>query len=297
MEMMPDKLERQIKAPISTSCDKHERKTLNMKLEKQVCLAKSEYEFQREEERFRKRTLSRPAEVNILPEKVPPTFNISPDTTGRKRKFSSSELLPIPPGLEKILNDIDIVAEHSANGIVQRRARLDAILFNTLATAKGSSSADESVQSVCLHTDIYMKMPWESKKGLQLLWGRPDYSLWYGEPGKMETNLVVCAAKELGGIREYQVLTYMAMIHHARRMAGREDTSVCGIATDTFHWAFLRLYNDSKYSVHTYFWDQGQQLEVIANLRRIIDHAGGLARSLKSDSSFEKLSGLEFVAP
>ncbi|GKZ43962.1 hypothetical protein AbraIFM66951_005619 [Aspergillus brasiliensis] len=205
------KLERQIKASISTNCDNQESRTLNKEIEKQFSLAKSEYECERDQERFKKGTPSHPAEAIISPQKVGPTFKISPDTTGGNWELSSSERLPIPSGLKEILRDLDLVAEHSADRVVQGRARLDAILFKALATAI-ISSADAPIHSVYLQTDKYINMPWESDTGLQFLWGRVDYSLWYGGPGKMETNFVVCAAS-LGQISYYRVLTYMGELH------------------------------------------------------------------------------------
>lgn len=36
------------------------------------------------------------------------------------------------------------------------------------------------------------------------------------------------------------------MVHHARQMAGRKDTSLYGLATHGSCWEFIRLDNDDK---------------------------------------------------
>lgn len=38
------------------------------------------------------------------------------------------------------------------------------------------------------------------------------------------------------------------MLHQARRAAGRHDTAIYGVATDSNIWEFIRLGNDSKVS-------------------------------------------------
>lgn len=39
------------------------------------------------------------------------------------------------------------------------------------------------------------------------------------------------------------------MLHHARKRANREDTSVYGIGTDSESWTFLYLNNKSEVSL------------------------------------------------
>lgn len=99
------------------------------------------------------------------------------------------------------------------------RARIDAVLFSTLAAAKReersnqirmSSSSTQSVRSVHLQFEKDIKMEWTfPNKQRWLVTGRTDYSLWYGEPGQIEANLVVCKAKRKGVIGVEQTLVYM----------------------------------------------------------------------------------------
>lgn len=105
---------------------------------------------------------------------IAPTFKISRNTTGGKWELTASELMPIPTGLKEIFKDLDIVAEYSGDYIVQRRVLSAAILFKTLEMVKTPSSADKAIRSVYLHTEKYLKMPWEIDKGLQILWGKTD---------------------------------------------------------------------------------------------------------------------------
>lgn len=103
------------------------------------------------------------------------------------------------------------------------RARIDAVLFSTLAAAKReersnqnrmSSSSTQSVRSVHLQFEKDMKMEWTfPNKQRWLVTGRTDYSLWYGEPGQMEANLVVCEAKRKGVMGVDQTLVLHGSVY------------------------------------------------------------------------------------
>ncbi|KAJ5686343.1 hypothetical protein N7536_008962 [Penicillium majusculum] len=71
--------------------------------------------------------------------------------------------------------------------------------------------------------------------GKEYLSGVVAYSLWFGMPENYETNLVMVEAKKTEAVDSgmFQCLTYMAIIHHARKKAKMKDTSVYGIAPDS----------------------------------------------------------------
>jgi len=64
---------------------------------------------------------------------------------------------------------------------------------------------------------------------------------------KQHTFLAVLEAKR-GGMFDSafpQLLAYMATIHHARREAGKKNTTVYGIMSDGLHYAFVEVDNNS----------------------------------------------------
>ncbi|RAH58424.1 hypothetical protein BO85DRAFT_487151 [Aspergillus piperis CBS 112811] len=304
MEVIINRLEASIKAAISRSVGEQKKNELDPELSKHFDLAKKE---SRQEQQGQGSSYSYKAVTSIKPEDVEKTFGISVDSTGGNWTLSAKDRVAIPQHLREALRDIDIVIEGAPLNEAHTRARIDAVLFSTLAAAKReersnqnrmSSSSTQSVRSVHLQFEKDMKMEWTfPNKKRWLVTGRTDYSLWYGEPGQMEANLVVCEAKRKGVMGVDQTLVYMAMLHQARRAAGRHDTAIYGVATDSNIWEFIRLGNDSKYSVAHYRWDHGQGIQIISTLRRIIDHASGLTgggAALGRKRTLSQASGIEF---
>ncbi|GFG09902.1 hypothetical protein IFM5058_04657 [Aspergillus udagawae] len=91
----------------------------------------------------------------------------------------------------------------------------------------------------------------------------------------------------------------LTMLHHARKRAGRNDTIVYGIVTDTDEWRFLCIDKQSRYSGCIMSWDKGQQVDIISTIYKILNHAAALAQALEAPSlteysSVEDASGLEW---
>ncbi|OJJ70067.1 hypothetical protein ASPBRDRAFT_197773 [Aspergillus brasiliensis CBS 101740] len=301
MEEILIRLEKNVKDAISKISIRKRGKTIDKQIDTCFDLAKTETQKQQQVEKS-----SRPLKpvTTLKPEEIPVVFGISEDASSGKWNIPSRDRLPVPQHLRAMLSDIDIVTKGSPRNEAQTRTRIDAILISTLAAARKDGSTAQtrdsissmgSVHSVHLQFEKDIHLPWDIENKPHMLSGRIDYSLWYGNPGDMEANLVVCEAKKQGESGRYQALGYMAMIHKARKMAGRKDTSVWGIATDSFSWDFLHLDND-QYTMCTYHWNHGQAVEVVSTLRKIIDHASGLIGGtvLGRKRTLEEASEIDF---
>ncbi|GKZ36290.1 hypothetical protein AbraIFM66950_007323 [Aspergillus brasiliensis] len=303
MDSIFNRLEAKVKSAIATVVDKQKQKVLDKEIDKCFALAKTESQQGDQA----KSSCPHKAVTSIKPENTGKIFGISVDPTGGNWSLTSRDRIPVPQHLRETLRDIDIVTEGAPLNEAHTRVRIDAVLFSTLAAAKReerstqnrlSSSSAQSVRSVHLQFEKDMKMEWTfPDKKRWLVSGRTDYSLWYGEPGEMEANLVVLEAKRMGEVGVYQALICMAMLHRARREAGRHDTAIYGVATDSNTWEFVRLGNNSKYSVAHYKWDHGQGIEIISTLRKVIDHASGLTAggaALGKKRTRSQASGIDF---
>ncbi|OJI79677.1 hypothetical protein ASPTUDRAFT_194469 [Aspergillus tubingensis CBS 134.48] len=260
MEAIINRLEARIKAAISRSVGE-QKKELDPELSKHFDLAKTE-------SHQGQTPCPHKAVISIKPEDVEKTFGISVDSTGGNWTLSAKNRIAIPQHLRETLRDIDLVTEGAPLNEAHTRARIDAVLFSTLAAAKReersnqirmSSSSTQSVRSVHLQFEKDIKMEWTF----------PNKQRW----------LVT------------------AMLHQARRAAGRHDTAIYGVATDSNIWEFIRLGNDSKYSVAHYRWDHGHGIQIISTLRRIINHASGLTgggATLGRKRTLSQASGIEF---
>ncbi|GFF58627.1 hypothetical protein IFM51744_09627 [Aspergillus udagawae] len=122
---------------------------------------------------------------------------------------------------------------------------------------------------------------------------------------RLETILVaVLASKKRESASAYgslhlQFEKNLTMLHHARTRAGRNDTIVYGIVTDTDEWRFLCIDKQSRYSGCIMSWDKGQQVDIISTIYKILNHAAALAQALEAPSlteysSVEDASGLEW---
>ncbi|KAH8431024.1 uncharacterized protein LDX57_008685 [Aspergillus melleus] len=180
---------------------------------------------------------------------------------------------------------------------------ITAVLYTTLASRKRADlnrtkswSCFESLtryDCVQFQHETQLKLPWFYKKGRVTLTGKADYSLWYGDYEDQEANLLIVEAKREGVDGFYQVLAYMAMIHHARKKAGRRDTTVWGISTNGDKWEFVRLDADSTVKSVMYAFHNQQGPDIIGMLYLIINHAAGLAPSTSRTSSMARKRTLE----
>ncbi|KAL2861899.1 hypothetical protein BJX68DRAFT_260699 [Aspergillus pseudodeflectus] len=103
-------------------------------------------------------------------------------------------------------------------------------------------------------------------------------SLRWGSRANVETNLVVVQAKEFYHASSCvpQAITYMAILYHARKQAGRFNSPIYGLATDSWNWYFLRLDPDGVVSKHMVDWHT-DPVEVVSHIHKIMDHAACLA--------------------
>ncbi|KAL2872486.1 uncharacterized protein BJX67DRAFT_376301 [Aspergillus lucknowensis] len=196
------------------------------------------------------------------------TFGLKRDVSPGIWTLESRERRTIPEHLGAILADYALAYGGSPDKEAFARARLDAILCTTLAAKKrqefGQCGQDKgmgkwaSVQSIgsfkSLHweTEMPMKLPWTYLKKPHIISGKTDYSLFYVNRGEAETNMVIVEAKKRVNIGKFQAMAYMAMLHHARKKAGRANTTIYGIATDSYDWCFLRFDPQGKISSHVF---------------------------------------------
>lgn len=93
------------------------------------------------------------------------------------------------------------------------RVRLNQILGLTLGFAKEIGIVKEHSEEKALSRGYEVPLRRVARVGrkLKTLSGRPDYALWYGDEGALETNLVIIEAKTslAIGAGEKQLLAYM----------------------------------------------------------------------------------------
>ncbi|KKK13134.1 hypothetical protein ARAM_006973 [Aspergillus rambellii] len=121
--------------------------------------------------------------------------------------------------------------------------------------AHGASRANEAsircklnLLLVCAH-DLYSPVKWKGKTWM--LSGRPDYGIWYGEEEDIDLNVVIMEAKRPNSGTEGipPALAYMGCVHKQRKDLGKTDTTVYGISTDAMNFTFMKLDNESRWSV------------------------------------------------
>ncbi|KAJ6138333.1 hypothetical protein N7471_004819 [Penicillium samsonianum] len=205
----------------------------------------------------------------------PPTeFELSP---------SKTEQASLPPHLDSILADYDMATGGSPKNEALIRSRIDVIILTTLVKMKReflakprTSVTSSSLKSVHLQFEREIKFVWKSGKRRVRLAGIVDYSLWYGMPNDYATNMAMVEATQPHLIKQgvFQCLAYMAMIHKTRKQANVPDTSVYGIATDSFEWVFIRIRPNGEYVKKSYEWALSSQ-EIVSMLAKIFAQAAG----------------------
>ena len=73
-----------------------------------------------------------------------------------------------------------------------------------------------------------------------------DYVLWYGHCWELETNMIAMKSKSPVP-QSWILLRNMSIIHHARKLAGR-DAVLYGVITDGSKWVFIHLTNWGRVS-------------------------------------------------
>ncbi|GIK07105.1 hypothetical protein Aspvir_002760 [Aspergillus viridinutans] len=124
---------------------------------------------------------------------------------------------------------------------------------------------------------------------------RAPWTIWHGDEEDAGVSIVIFQT-EVGYNAEAEscCLAYMGAIHRARK-AIHQDACIYGIATDGQHWIFIRIDNESKFSIgyNNHALDQ-----VYTILRTMVRHAMHLASQRVAASTTEKLpSSIRFYDP
>ncbi|KAJ5199332.1 hypothetical protein N7491_000112 [Penicillium cf. griseofulvum] len=219
---------------------------------------------------------------------IPQIFSLKRvDPSDNELSPSEGEMVSLPRYLELVLADYDLATGGSPPNEALLRSRIDVIMLSTLAKMKyeskanprlsiGSALSTDTIKSLHLQFERSIKRPWKVKGERVLLSGVVDYFLWFGKPDDYETNLVMVEAKKpeflKGGM--LQCLAYMGMIHNARKMSKMYDTSVYGVATDSFEWQFIHIRESGEFAIRSYHWDTSKS-KIVSLLYMIFETAAG----------------------
>ncbi|KAL2851633.1 hypothetical protein BJY01DRAFT_244966 [Aspergillus pseudoustus] len=230
--------------------------------------------------------------------------------------LKSSERRRVPDYLRSALRDYDLAFGDVPMNEAIVRVRLNVILLTTLAVKKReefgqygrekqpnkrtSTDTADSYKSLhwALETHVSYNVTYKNKT--TLVRGRMDYALWYGNRDEAETNMVVVEAKRKGSYGEglHQALAYIGIIRSARKEAGRKNTTIWGIATDSWSWTFIRVDPHGQVLTQAYSWVEGESIEIISHLHKKMQHAACLSpaqsNTLSRQPIVEEISGLSF---
>ncbi|KAL2827173.1 hypothetical protein BDW59DRAFT_179191 [Aspergillus cavernicola] len=236
-------------------------------------------ESQKDKKSFKLPTI---AVTDIRPQDVYPTFYLKgDDEAGDEWHLKPQERRPVPEHLRAILSDYAQALGDADQNEEVTRARLDYGQEKDKGK-RTSTQSTASFKSLHWQFETPIKFPWRYKGKVHLISGRTDYSLWYGGPNEAETNMVVVEARKRGSTGK----------------AGRANTAIYGISTDSYSWTFLRLGANEKVSSHYLVWNEGKQVEIISQIHRIMSHAAVLSPASTNVSgkqpSVEEETGLSW---
>ncbi|KAL4914884.1 hypothetical protein BDW62DRAFT_204104 [Aspergillus aurantiobrunneus] len=208
------------------------------------------------------------AVTDLLPQEVKDIFSLEYEDP------ESAWTLTFENGnhLRCLLDDYDLAFGKAEKHEAVVRARINAIVLNTLAAKKREEFGQHAAN----------KQP-AKRTSTQ---------------NEAETNMVIVEAKKYGSgsLRRDQAIAYMGMLHHGRKNAGRPNTAIYGIATDSYDWTFIRLSPEGNLVILTLSWKAGHGKEIISHLHKIMDHAALLSpvptHTLSRQQTVEELSGL-----
>ncbi|CAG7996292.1 unnamed protein product [Penicillium salamii] len=183
----------------------------------------------------------------LSPKDVPKMFGL---TKVLDAEFDSVVPVPLPEDLKIWLVWVDHA--HGASPDDEASVRLKLNLLLVRAHNLVSSSQDKSARPL----NIQMERTWafrpvEWKGKTYTLSGRPDYGIWYGKEEDIDLNVIIMEAKRPTNSSQGipQALAYMACVHRCRKDIGKADTTVYGIATDAAIFTFMKLDNESRWSI------------------------------------------------
>ncbi|GFF55194.1 hypothetical protein IFM58399_10009 [Aspergillus lentulus] len=198
--------------------------------------------------------------ADIQPQDVRRFLRLQPDPDPSSCwQLTAQDKIQGPEYLGSILSGYWRAAGRDSENKVLLRARLETILVAVLASKKRESAS--AYGSLHLQFEKNLSLPWSYQNKGYVLEGTTDYSIW--------------------------------------ERAGRNDTTVYGIVTDTDEWRFLCIDKESRYSGCIMSWDKGQQGDIISTIYKILNHAAALAQALEAPSlteyrSVEDSGGLEW---
>ncbi|KAL3462380.1 hypothetical protein BJX64DRAFT_288500 [Aspergillus heterothallicus] len=171
-------------------------------------------------------------------------------------RLNENERVCLPIPLEVVLADFAKATQRSAQNEFLIRSRLDAILYLTLADSHRSAlyghdlitpAVGQHIDSVSWATEKHISQNIVYQNSCSNPNGSMDYTLWWGSPDDLETNIVVVAAKRKNASTQScaQALVAMTMIHAVRRQTGQKDCRVFGVGTDSVDFHFLAIDSDS----------------------------------------------------
>ncbi|PTU25066.1 hypothetical protein P175DRAFT_0409036, partial [Aspergillus ochraceoroseus IBT 24754] len=145
--------------------------------------------------------------------------------------------IPVPQDLKLWLEKSD--RAHGASRANEASIRCKLNLLLVCAHDLVSSSLHNSASPLNIQMErtwAYSPVKWKGKTWM--LSGRPDYGIWYGEEEDIDLNVVIMEAKRPNSGTEGipPALAYM-------------DTTVYGISTDAMNFTFMKLDNESRWSV------------------------------------------------
>ncbi|KAL2850534.1 hypothetical protein BJX68DRAFT_266737 [Aspergillus pseudodeflectus] len=169
------------------------------------------------------------------------------------------------------------------------RVRINAILVMSLAFAKTKVLGRANARQFSAAEDRLRTLFWGHDQGISL-WeaflskceirqAAIHYVLWYGDPGELETNLVVIRVDEPLHVAGDNVdclrgLAAASMVHHSRNTQPVLEETY-GIVTDGLRWLFFFVGKEDEYSSLSLDWSQGevQQHAVVGLIGKILDRA------------------------
>ncbi|KAL4782579.1 hypothetical protein BJX76DRAFT_358841 [Aspergillus varians] len=229
----------------------------------------------------------------------------------------ASERRGMPSHLRQMLADWDEAFRGADQNEQVIQGRLNSIVVAILAAkrreeyghhgaGKGSNKRT-STESLTQYKSLRwalerpLTFKWKIKGKMTEIQGCMDFALWYGSRENVETNMVVVEAKRLhnASLGVPQAIIYMAILHNARKQAGRTNSPIYGIATDSWDWNFLRLDPNGVVSTRFVNWHK-DPIEVISLIHKIMDQAACLtpvsSQALSRQPTVEGSSDLDWLS-
>ncbi|EGE06898.1 hypothetical protein TEQG_05951 [Trichophyton equinum CBS 127.97] len=192
----------------------------------------------------------------------------------------------------KLLRELGYVTGRSASNEAYIRCALNLILVSCIGEEKRRAgnihARDQRTQAsfqppprpttpdppepVLLKFETELCHPVEVQGRRKMLVGKADYTLWYNAQETMGTNLIVLEAKRkhYAGTAVPQLIAYMGIVHRQRKLAGKTNAVVYGIASDSSEFRFWRIDNDSELrKSHVYDWEC-HATDIVSFIRFII---------------------------